>query len=238
MPDASRPAATSSDTQYSLSVEDAAALYARAGHPRTLRTVQRYCAFGHLDCVKAQTMLGDKYFVEASSVARHIAQIEELVALDRRTQSPGLSRLDASPVAGLFSGVENQQDLTTDPDQSRPVDESRPFTPAETAGNHSATEEDRARQTPTPAASLSRQVAADDPMTSRYVAQLEKDVERLNEDREFLRTQITTKDQQIGALLERDRETNILVRGLQQMLSPLLGPVRRDPPEQGNQPTF
>lgn len=32
--------------------------------------------------------------------------------------------------------------------------------------------------------------------------------------------QLATKDQQIGAMLERDRETNILIRNLQQMLLP------------------
>ena len=70
---------------------------------------------------------------------------------------------------------------------------------------------------------MSRPVATDDSDSSRHVAQLEKDIERLSEDKSFLRQQIATKDEQIAALLERDRETNILVRGLQQMLSPLLG---------------
>ena len=73
---------------------------------------------------------------------------------------------------------------------------------------------------------------------SRYVVGLERAVERALEDRAFLHEQIKVKDTQIAALLERDRETNILVRGLQQMLSPLLGPVRRDPLDEGSQPHF
>jgi hypothetical protein len=56
--------------QYSLTIDEAAQRYAHAGHPRTLRTFQRYCASGHLDCVKAAPMLGDKYFVEPSPVSR------------------------------------------------------------------------------------------------------------------------------------------------------------------------
>lgn len=68
------------------------------------------------------------------------------------------------------------------------------------------------------------------------IERLEREVERLNEDREFWRDQIKTKDTQIAALLERDRETNILVRGLQQMLSPLLGGPRAQRPEQGREP--
>ena len=95
MLDTPRPDATSRDSQFSLTIEDAAALYARAGHPRTLRTVQRYCASGHLECVKAQTMLGDKYYVEASSVSRHIGQIEELLSLETRAPSPSLPQQSA-----------------------------------------------------------------------------------------------------------------------------------------------
>jgi hypothetical protein len=36
--------------------------------------------------------------------------------------------------------------------------------------------------------------------------------------------EIKIKNEQITALLERDRETNVIIRGLQTMLSPLLGP--------------
>lgn len=46
---------------------------------------------------------------------------------------------------------------------------------------------------------------------------------KLEDENTFLRDQIKTKDKQIDALLERDREANILVRGLQEMLTPLLG---------------
>jgi hypothetical protein len=35
--------------------------------------------------------------------------------------------------------------------------------------------------------------------------------------------EIKIKNEQITALLERDRETNVIVRGLQTMLGPLLG---------------
>jgi hypothetical protein len=48
--DQPRLAATSPDNEYSLSIEEAAERYAHAGLPRTLRTIQRYCAKGHLDC--------------------------------------------------------------------------------------------------------------------------------------------------------------------------------------------
>ena len=68
---------------------------------------------------------------------------------------------------------------------------------------------------------------------SPHVARLEREVETLQDDRQFLRELIKVKDGQIASLLERDRETNILVRGLQEMLTPLLGP-RREPPAQAD----
>lgn len=62
------------------------------------------------------------------------------------------------------------------------------------------------------------------------IRHMQREVDRLQEDREFLREQIKVKDGQIASLLERDRETNILIRGLQEMLTPLLGAPHREPP--------
>src|SRR5271166_1682906 len=80
--DMSRPGATDNDTDFSLSLEEVAEYYVRAGHPRTLRSLQRYCVGGHLDARKIATTTGDKYLVTPQSVARHIAQIVELSPLD------------------------------------------------------------------------------------------------------------------------------------------------------------
>ena len=93
-PDPSRPAATSPD-QYTLPIEEVAVHYEHAGHPRTIRSLQRYCAQGHLDCLRQQTSFGEKYLVKPESVGRHIAQIEELSA----TSSRDRTRLDATTVA-------------------------------------------------------------------------------------------------------------------------------------------
>ena len=69
--DTSRQDATDNDMDFSLSLEDVAERYERAGHPRTLRSLQRYCASGHLDARKIATTIGDKYLVTPQSVARH-----------------------------------------------------------------------------------------------------------------------------------------------------------------------
>jgi hypothetical protein len=94
--DQSRPAATSPD-QYILTIEDAAVRYQHAGHPRTIRTIQRYCARGHLDSLRQETPFGDKYMITPESVARHIAQIAELASTTGRDEP----RRAATDVAGL-----------------------------------------------------------------------------------------------------------------------------------------
>ncbi|MGH7487801.1 MAG: hypothetical protein ACREMY_19695, partial [bacterium] len=81
--DPSRPIAATLETDYVLTIEQVADRYAKAGHPRTIRSLQRYCAKGHLDSQKKETSLGGEiYLVTPQSVARHIAQIEELTVID------------------------------------------------------------------------------------------------------------------------------------------------------------
>ncbi len=174
--DLSRPAATSSDTDYSLSIDEAAVLYERAGLPRTLRSIQRYCAKGHLDARRIETAYGEKYLIAPASVIRHIAYIEEV-----RQATAGRD--------------EPRHVATIDHEESRVVQEQR--------------------QPPT-GRDEPRQDAANDAMMSRYVAHVE-------EENEFLRGQVRTKDEQIKELTERSRETNHLIAGFQKMFTPLLG---------------
>ena len=158
MDDQLRPVATSPDSEYSLSIEDAAAMYERAGLPRTLRTIQRYCAKNHLDSHRIETAYGEKYLITPASILKHIAYIEEV------------------------------RQATASRDEPRPV-------------------------------------AAESEFVSRYVARLEG-------ENEFLRGQVTVKDEQIKEQTERARETNHLIAGLQTMLTPLLGRPAPSRPEE------
>jgi len=112
--DLSRHTATSPD-QYTLTIEEAATRYEHAGHPRTLRSIQRYCAKGHLDCLRQETQFGEKYLITPESVARHIAQIAELVAASSR-DTP---RTVATDVATDLSHEESTTVAPTSADQSR-----------------------------------------------------------------------------------------------------------------------
>ena len=59
-PDQSRHDATSID-DYSLTIDEALIRYEHAGHPRTARSIQRYCSQGHLECLRQETSFGQKY---------------------------------------------------------------------------------------------------------------------------------------------------------------------------------
>lgn len=179
--DTPRPVATAGDNDFTLSIEQVSERYAAAGHPRTIRTLQRYCASGHLDAQKMATTLGDKYLVTPLSVERHIAQIQELSALDTVATGRDQPRPVATPVVQPTSAPDENAQGTSDSNM--------------------------ARHTMTPATDM-----------SRYVVRLEREVEQAKDERDFLREQIDRKDRTIDSLIERDRETNFLIRGLQNLI--------------------
>ena len=186
--DQSRLVATSSDSDFTLTIEDALALYAEAGIPRTPRSIQRYCAKQHLSSRRIETEFGEKYLITRASVEKHIAYIKEV--------TPATSRDVPRPVATTVA-AENKDDMprqeaATTTDQSRPV--------ATTA-----------------------------PEESRYVGALESQIV-------FLRDQVNVKDIQIKEMTERARETNVLIAGLQKMLTPLLGNPKERRAESEEQP--
>jgi hypothetical protein len=164
--DLSRPVATSPDSDFTLTIDDALERYARAGLPRTPRSVQRYCAKGHLDCRRIETAFGEKYLISPASVDKHIAYIEEVRPV---TTSRDMPRPVATNVVLEESQDQPRLKAPTSADQSRPV-------------------------------------------ATAYVEQLES-------ENEFLRGQMSVKDKTIEALLERDRETNHLIAGLQKILT-------------------
>ena len=179
MEDTPRPVATNPDSDFTLSIDESVERYAQAGHPRTPRSVQRYCAKGHLEARLIETSFGEKYLINPASLEKHIAYIDEV--------NPTTGRDVSRPVATTV--VHQNQEYAVETGTS--------------------TEHDQ-----------SRQVAAVTPDMSHYVGALERETE-------FLREQIGVKDTQIAALLERDKETNFLIRGLQTMLAPLLGTGER-----------
>jgi hypothetical protein len=189
-PDTARPTAT----RYTLTLDETARLFAEAGLPRNIRSLQRYCAAGRLDAIKEETATGLTFFVDPESVGRAITQLAQLHGITDEVRQ-GAALIDTS----------HKVAPTIEP--SAHIDAPR----ASAVERDTDAPENLERHTP-PSSDM-----------SRYVAQIESENAMLKEHVVFLRDQAQVKDTQIAALLERDRETNFLVRGLQQMLAPLLG---------------
>ena len=181
-------------TEYPLTLEEVSRLFDDAGLPRNVRTLQRYCAAGRIDCIKEETSTGLAYFVDPVSVERAIKQLAQL--------------------HGLSDEV--RHGATTD-EMPHPVAQAVEPSPTSDMPRPSAADRDMQAEI------LSERQGAPEPDTSGIVALLERENSTLREQSEFFRDQIKVKDTQIAALLERDKETNYLVRGLQTMLAPLLG---------------
>jgi hypothetical protein len=126
--DQSRPVATTDENDFTLTIDEALMRYARAGLPRTPRSIQRYCAKSHLQCRLIETEFGEKYLISPASVDKHIAYIEEV---RQAATNPDLSRRDATgrdlsrQVAPTISAEnpheEARQGAATTDDRSRPV---------------------------------------------------------------------------------------------------------------------
>jgi hypothetical protein len=189
-PDTARPTAT----QYPLTLDDVSRLFDDAGLPRNVRTLQRYCAAGRLDCIKEETATGLAYFVDPISVERAIKQLAQLHGL-------------TDEVRHTTTSEETPHTVAHDAEPSPTLD-----TPRASAADRGSDAE-----------IIPERPSASEPDRSGLVAVLERENASLREQGEFFRRQIEVKDTQIAALLERDKETNYLVRGLQTMLAPLLG---------------
>jgi hypothetical protein len=177
-----------------VTLDETARLFADAGLPRNIRSLQRYCAAGRLDCIKEETATGLTYFVDPESITHAITQLAQLHGITDEVRH-STAQIDMSHMVAPIVEPTQQTD----------------------APRVSAVEHDK---------QLPENIewpSAPQPDTSRYVALLESENVMLREQIVFLRDQANVKDTQIAALLERDKETNYLVRGLQTMLAPLLG---------------
>ncbi len=181
-------------TEYPLTLDDVSRLFDEAGLPRNARTLQRYCAAGRLDCIKEETATGLAYFVDPASVERAIKQLAQLHGLTDEVRHGATSE-------------EMPHHVAQDAEPMVMSDAPRP----------SAADRDNVVEI------ISERQSASEPDTSGLVAVLERENALLREQKDFYRNQVEVKDTQIAALLERDKETNYLVRGLQTMLAPLLG---------------
>jgi hypothetical protein len=184
--------ANKDEQAYTLTIDEALQRYEAAGHPRTPRAIQKYCQRGDLEWVKEDTEFGQRYRITPTSVARHVAQIEEIKQANVRDRS----RTDA-PVRAPDTETSIEKNPETNVREQPRPDANVP--PPQDGGGDARTP------------------ANDD----RYVEQLARENAYLREQNEKKDQQLERRDRQIEAMIERDRETNILIKGLQERIPQL-----------------
>lgn len=242
-------------TPFSINLEEAGLLFREAGLPRNLRSLQRYCAGGRLDCIKEETINGLQYFVDPESVTQAIVQLAQLHGISEETHHgasgpdrPGSSRGVGSPfpridAVGRSPSKPDDVDPLTEPVSNHDIDRQVTTPSDQVVPERLASASD---DTVRPSPAMSDKVAPEfsgggkrPGATDRDSVSMEKTasgqvagsaangfaqefIDLLKSENSFLRQQVSVKDEQIADLLERDRESNILVQGLQKLLQPLL----------------
>jgi hypothetical protein len=261
--DTPRPGAT----PYSMTLEDAGARFRDAGLPRNLRSLQRYCAGGRLDCIKEETINGLKYFVDPDSVTQAITQLAQLHGLSDELRHGATHRDVSQAHEHSIAMIHGRDSDGQSPTPSLPVvpmtepnsETVSPRPAATMTGSavplHSEFSSDiTVRPSPTESENVAPENSHDldrpaatgrdmyhgkpnnEGSASDPSGYLQDYVDLLKSENSFLRQQVSVKDEQIADLLERDRESNILVQGLQRLLQPLLrGPGGSKPPEENQE---
>jgi len=79
-------------SRYSLTVDAASDAFVQAGIPRSRRTVIRYCAQDHLDCIKVDTENSERYLINPDSIRRRIEEIRQAYPASRISPDAALGR--------------------------------------------------------------------------------------------------------------------------------------------------
>lgn len=189
MQDTARHSAPQPDeVRHTLTVRDVERLLSEAGVPRSHRHVLRMCQTGMLDAVKFPG--GPTGDEWHISPASVPKAIGDLKQIDaQRARRSGLQPATSDHVA-----VEQERNSNTD------------------TARHSALQPATANQ-PT-----SQKGGETEPPTAGYVQQLEKRIGEKDDVITLLKDQLVAKDEQITRHSERERETNLLIRGLQNLV--------------------
>jgi hypothetical protein len=180
------------DTARLVTLDVVSSRFIAAGLPRSMRTLQRYCANGTLDSVKEATETGDTYFVREQSIATAITALKQLHDAKQGPRHAATERAMTHPVAP-DAALQDRDDIDGHgPTVLVDVDEERPE-----------------RQTPS---------SAD---TSGYVAQLEERLVEKDEEIAFLREELIDRRGQIKDMKGIIDGQNQLLEAIQTNVAPI-----------------
>ena len=210
MEDEPRTATNTDDAAFTLTADKALMMYEQAGHPRTLRSIQKFCKRGDIDCRFEQTLYGRRYRISPLSVDRHLKELDEIAAANGRDEL----RPDANVRMLELSNANSGEEPANSNEQSQP-DASVRLAGIQDEPGH---EQSRTQE-------IVRDELRPDAPDVRYVTLLERENDFLRDQIARKDHQIEQRDTQIQSMIERDRETNYLIQGLQRMLR--IGPGER-----------
>lgn len=188
MSDMSGHVAPQRDELHTLTLRDLEAQVAAAGVVISRRQLMRHCMGGTFDAKKLPAVNNVLEWFITPE------SVEKGIA-DIKTLQEQRARRDASrPDTSGHDGVEVSNSDETD-------------TPGHVAPQRDMSDKEE-----------SQPGSATDPVTSGYVQQLEKRIEEKDAFIGILKQQLDVKDQQITRHSERERETNLLIRGLQNLV--------------------
>src|SRR3954454_24555413 len=81
------------DDAFTLTADEALLMYEQAGHPRTLRSIQKFCKRGDIEYRFEQTLYGRRYRISPISVERHVRELDEIAAANSRDGSRPVATL-------------------------------------------------------------------------------------------------------------------------------------------------
>ena len=194
MPDTARHTAPQPDElRHTLTVREVEALLANAGVQRSHRHVLRLCQSGMLDAVKVPG--------GPSGEEWYVAPVSVPKAIGDLKQIDAQRARRATP-----------QHATSDRVGVEKIEPDSEDTAGRVTPRHDASEPQ-----------ISQKGSETEPATARYVEQLEKRIEEKDDVIGLLKGQLVAKDEQIGELSTRYRETHSLLGAMQRMFAPLLG---------------
>ena len=65
-------------SRHTLTIKQAADLFAALGVPRSPRSVQRFCELQHLDCILVKGEKVERYFIDPASIERYAEELKQL----------------------------------------------------------------------------------------------------------------------------------------------------------------
>jgi hypothetical protein len=191
--------------RHTMPISQVAAALEAAGIPRSHRHIIRLCKNGSFDAGKYPGASGDEWFVAPNSIPKVIGDLRAIE--DARARRGALQHAMSNHVAVEIEPRDESdtarhgapQHATSGAEQSHETSETQPDTP-----RHTTTQSDTSSEA--------------EPAMSRYVAQLEKRIEEKDDVIGMLRGELAQRNEEIVRRNERERETNLLIRGLQNLV--------------------